>query len=572
MKSLKVKTVAAAGVLFFTILAFSIGALVCLNTMSRSASDVEEKAQLFSSDVLNLAVSLQKMRFNIVQVQQWLTDVSATRGEDGLDDGLSLAEEFSGKFEAESLEAKALAQRLGYEEVVKGITDVRAKFPAYVAAGTQMAKVYIAEGTTAGNKEMATFDATASALTEAVELVFEEQLEKLEGERADLGQRADAFEASDTMAVNVVYGIIFVLLTGIALASAALLLGVLRPLGNLASAVRKIADGNYEVDLKEKGRADEIGHLASSILVLRDGAAERRRLAEANRQEQEQRSQRIQERERTIDGFRAGVAGILDSVSQTMSRLEEAAQSLSAVTNDTERFADEAAASSQSARSNVEAVAAATMQLSASIEEINRRVTSTTAVVSEAAETTASTNDKVERLSEAAQEIGDVVQLISTIAEQTNLLALNATIEAARAGDAGKGFAVVANEVKALANQTGKATETITAQISAIQGATNEAARSIREISQIMESISSETSAIAAAVNEQSAATSEISRGVQEAAHGTETASERVSGVSQNARKSSDVVVEVSGAVTSVVEGTQNLTGQIEKFIREIAA
>jgi len=37
----------------------------------------------------------QRLKFAVIQVQQFLSDVSATRGQDGLDDGWTRAEEFA---------------------------------------------------------------------------------------------------------------------------------------------------------------------------------------------------------------------------------------------------------------------------------------------------------------------------------------------------------------------------------------------------------------------------------------------------------------------------------------------
>ncbi|MFG1488879.1 hypothetical protein ABMA58_06470, partial [Oceanospirillum sp. HFRX-1_2] len=48
------------------------------------------------------------MQVAVIQVQQWLTDISATRGLDGLNDGFDVAEENAGLFRTRLKELMAL--------------------------------------------------------------------------------------------------------------------------------------------------------------------------------------------------------------------------------------------------------------------------------------------------------------------------------------------------------------------------------------------------------------------------------------------------------------------------------
>lgn len=571
-QSLKAKMIAILAVVFVLVTVLSLGTIRNLHALAENADRLKAGAETFATDGINLATTLKTMRFDIVQVQQWLTDISATRGLDGLNDGFDVAAEFADAFAADSAEAVRLSEKLGYNDLAAKIAEIQSRFPGYYEAGKTMANAYVAGGPAEGNRFMGNFDGAAQSLTEALEAALDLHSEQLTIERAVLAEEIVASQKAAASADVMTYANMGLVLLALSLAGWFVMRSVILPLGAFSAAVRKLAEGDYGIELRESTRSDEIGTLAAAIAVLRDGAAHREELVAAQKAEDEARMERMRSREKLVTTFRTGVGELIIDVTGTMSNLETTAETLTGVADDTTRNAQSASGASRSAQGNVEAVAAAAEELSASIEEINRRVASTTAVVSEAAETTEVTNQKVAALSAAAQEIGEVVQLISTIAEQTNLLALNATIEAARAGEAGRGFAVVASEVKELATQTAKATESITEQITAIQEATGEAAHSIRQITEIMGNVTSETTAIASAVTEQSAATGEIARGVNEASQSTQNASQSVAGLEDNAMRSKDAAGEVSKAVNLVAQRTQTLTDQIEDFIKSFAA
>jgi methyl-accepting chemotaxis protein len=112
-------------------------------------------------------------------VQQWLTDVSATRAQDGLDDGFAEAETHRLAF-LEGLERfRSLYGARGDAEAVRTLDAIQRDFQAYYAAGAEMARAYVEGGPSAGNARMADFDAAAAALTAALDPFLAAQIEEL---------------------------------------------------------------------------------------------------------------------------------------------------------------------------------------------------------------------------------------------------------------------------------------------------------------------------------------------------------------------------------------------------------
>ena len=370
---------------------------------------------------------------------------------------------------------------------------------------------------------------------------------------------------------------IFVTLVVAALLCAAMgfmiIVGVSRPITAMTETMRRLAGGEMSAEIRGVDRKDEIGKMASAVLVFKDNALETERMrAEQQQAERIGAERRKQDMHRLADGFESAVGEIIETVSSASTELEASATTLTKTAERSQQVTIRVAAASEEASTNVQSVASATEELSSSVNEISRQVQESARMANEAVDQARKTNDRVGELSKAAARIGDVVELINTIAGQTNLLALNATIEAARAGEAGRGFAVVASEVKALAEQTAKATGEIGQQIGGIQAATQESVGAIREISGTIERLSEISSTIAAAVEEQGAATQEISRNVQQAARGTHEVSSNITDVQRGAGETGSASSQVLSAAQSLSRDSNRLKLEVGKFLDTVRA
>jgi len=449
-------------------------------------------------------------------------------------------------------------------EAQKEQEAIRASLAKYMTAVTQVADILTADA------------AVATILMGPAEDVYGallRQLAELERRTQELSRDATAAAQSELDRATVTFftsAFLAVLVTSVLTLLAAR--AISRPVVRLTGAMQELAGGTIDTAVPYADRTDEIGAMARALAVFRDGAAERRRLEEAQAEERRAKEERATVIDGLLRAFDRKVSNALAEVTAAGDQMRGAAERMTQMALITDEQSRAAATASEATSGNVQTVAAATEELSGSIQEIGQRVTHSTQIAQRAVGEAERAEGTVRGLADSANRIGEVVDLIQSIAGQTNLLALNATIEAARAGEAGKGFAVVASEVKSLANQTAKATEEISAQIAGIQSASKGTTTAIAGIASTIREISQIATTIAAAVEEQSAATHEISRSVQQAATGTQDVAGNIAQVSAAADETGRTASDVLTATDGLAGQSAVLRDEVRTFLSAIKA
>ncbi len=347
---------------------------------------------------------------------------------------------------------------------------------------------------------------------------------------------------------------------------------ITKPMSDLTSDMRRLADGDTNIEVKGAEGRNELSQMARAVLVFRDNAIERERLAGEQAASTTQREARARAVEALVQEFEALANSAINGVRSAAGNLEETASSLIEAST---RVTDEARAAGHAANSaseNVTAAATGAEELALSIQEIEQQALKSTEVSSRAVTEANRTSETMGGLATAATRIGEVVSLIEAIASQTNLLALNATIEAARAGEAGKGFAVVAQEVKTLASQTASATQEIARQIGAIQEASADAGVAIERVSGIISETSSIAAAVAGAVEQQTASVQSIAGNVARASNEAQSGSSAMASVEELAASARMVADDVANLATGLSKEAQRLEEAVSGFLREVQA
>lgn len=406
---------------------------------SESALLVEQVQRLEQKRIPELTKS-RDLQVAVIQVQQWLTDISATRGLDGLNDGFEIAEQNAQLFKQRLDELKVLdpANAAFYRQL-------QPAFDAYYAMGQKMARGYIAEGPVLGNQLMGEFDATAEAINQRID-----QLLARENQQTTLALAEAVAKAQQSQVTSMIF-------TGLLALLILTLLGglhrfVLSPIANMYRLVENLGKG--EGDLSQRlpeSRQDELGDLA-----------------------------------RSFNHFLAKTDHTVGNVMKSVVRLIPMADELSVTNSSVQDSIIKQNDQSQKVHSGMlstkdaaQSVASAVERISAASDQGYSRVRHGLEIVKESsinmdqlAARIASAESTISRLKESSDRIEGVIDVIGTIAEQTNLLALNAAIEAARAGEAGRGFAVVADEVRSLAGKTHDSTLEVQSMVEAIRSET----------------------------------------------------------------------------------------------------
>ncbi|MBF0408653.1 MAG: hypothetical protein HQM10_14995 [Candidatus Riflebacteria bacterium] len=168
------------------------------------------KAKVETNSSFDLAMTSQKMKLNTVAVWQWLTDISATRGLDGLDDGFREAKKERDEFFKNLEKLKDFYNKENVSEKVKELDEINQAFLEYYKNGCEMAKLYIEKGTADGNKLMRLVDSSAQKLSDTMDPFVESQ--KLSGSDKMTGIVSLVNELNNKIWKVIIFIVIFVLI------------------------------------------------------------------------------------------------------------------------------------------------------------------------------------------------------------------------------------------------------------------------------------------------------------------------------------------------------------------------
>jgi methyl-accepting chemotaxis protein len=508
-------------------------------------SAIKDKTEHVKTESLPFMLAAYEMKLQACQVQQFYTDVSATKDTGGFGEADSAAKVFLERLKTFKDMYKEENDKAGLAKIEKLEQD----FIAYKNDGKAMAEEYVKNGTEAGNTKMEGFDKKSKLISEGVNGFVKEQSEEATG-------MIQAIYDSSTQTLLVVLlfcgiGIGVTLTVGYFISkSIKASIDSIMPINELAAQV-KSGKADLTTRLAVHGN-DEISKAILSVNSFIDATHAIVKKSQATAVENASVSEELGATSISV-GHRAEDAG------RVMGAMNETAKVL---------IVENKIAAEESGKAKKDV-----MQANEKLPCAQQETSEMLSMIQDSVEAEIEFAANLSHLSAQAEDVKHVLSVIGDIADQTNLLALNAAIEAARAGEHGRGFAVVADEVRKLAERTQKSLTETNATINMIVQAIVDAsekmtqnAESIKLLGERSEKVEHTISETVRTMSDTITIVGNMAEAAQKNMQDTEGVVTNLSEVSDLSQKNARSMEEVASAAQHLNHMTEELAGMLNGY------